>query len=375
MDDLELFRKAASALESGQNIALATVIFTNGSTPGKPGYKMLVFNEGRESIGTVGGGLIEAKMIEEARKMLNSPNSRVFRFDLAAAPDDEKGICGGTEELLVETFNKRALPLFKELSLVIDNDQTGMLLSIISPDKPPQKIFLRDVEQSGCGGLRPDGLDAAADANLPPELIAAIKEAAQKEQCVTKVSAGGMELFVESISKLPALVIFGAGHLSYYIAGYAKSVHFRVTVCDDRSEYANKERFPDIDNIIVEDFGRIPDKIRIDGDSFIVIVTRGHKYDELILEQAIKTNARYIGMIGSKRKTLMILERLKQKGFPEKLLTRIYSPIGISIGAMTPQEIALSIICELVKIRRLGHAPQIGHLAISGSRKLAGGNL
>jgi xanthine dehydrogenase accessory factor len=395
MDDLELFRKAVSALESGQNIALATVIFTTGSTPGKPGYKMLVFNEGRESIGTVGGGLIEAKMIEEAREMLNSPNSRVFRFDLAATPDDEKGICGGTEELLVETFNKRSLPLFKELStlrsgsgfaaaaedgsLVIDNDQTGMLLSVISPDKPPQKIFLRDAEQ----------IDAAADTNFPwhglparentakmaVPLIAAIKEAAQKEQCVTKVSAGGMELFVESISKLPALVIFGAGHLSYYIAGYAKSVHFRVTVCDDRSEYANSRRFPDADDIIVEDFGRIPDKIRIDGDSFIVIVTRGHKYDELILEQAIKTNARYIGMIGSKRKTLMILERLKQKGFPEKLLSRIYSPIGISIGAVTPQEIALSIICELVKIRRLGHAPQIGHLAISGSRKLAGGNL
>jgi len=431
MDDIEIFRKAASALESGQNIALATVIFTNGSTPGKPGYKMLVFNEGRETIGTVGGGLIEAKMIEEARKMLNSPNSRVFRFDLAATPDDEKGICGGTAELLVETFDKKTLPLFKELSTLrsgsgfaaaaedgslvidpvrepvllkniaskrpgktsdslvcpsdkklsngVDNDQVGVLLSVISPDKPPQKIFMRDTEQ----------LDAAADTNLPwhglparentakmaVPLIAAIKEAAQKEQWAKKVSAGGMEVFVESIFKLPTLVIFGAGHLSYYIAKYAKSVHFRVTVCDDRSEYANSRRFPDADDIIVEDFGRILDKIPIDGDSFIVIVTRGHKFDQLVLEQAIKTNARYIGMIGSKRKTLMILERLKQKGFPEKLLNRIYSPIGISIGAVTPQEIALSIICELVKIRRLGHDPQIGHLAISGSRKLAGENL
>ncbi len=378
MDDIEIFCKAASALEKGQNIALATVIFTNGSTPGKPGYKMLVFNEGRETIGTVGGGLIEAKMIEEAKKILTSPNSRVFSFDLAATPDDEKGICGGTAELLVETFDKRTLPLFKELSLVIDNDQTGMLLSVISPDKPPHKIFLRDVEQLDAAdtNLPWHGLPARENtAKMAVPLIAAIKEAAQKEQCATKVSAGGMEVFVESISKLPALVIFGAGHLSYYIAGYAKSVNFRVTVCDDRSEYANSRRFPDADDIIVDDFGRILDKIRIDGDSFIVIVTRGHKFDELVLEQVIKTNARYIGMIGSKRKTLMILERLKQKGFPEKLLNRIYSPIGISIGAITPQEIALSIICELVKIRRLGHAPQIGHLAISGSRKLAGENL
>jgi xanthine dehydrogenase accessory factor len=365
MDDIEIFCKAASALEKGQNIALATVIFTNGSTPGKPGYKMLVFNEGRETIGTVGGGLIEAKMIEEAKKMLTSPNSRVFRFDLAANIDNEKGICGGSIELLVETFDRKTLPLFKELSNEVKDGKECVLLSLISPDKPPQKIFLKEVGQ----------IDAITEPELPPALIVAIKEAAQKEQWATKVSAGGMEVFVESISKLPALVIFGAGHLSYYIAGYAKSVNFRVTVCDDRSEYANKERFPDIDNIIVEDFGRILDKITIDGDSFIVIVTRGHKFDELVLEQAVKTNARYIGMIGSKRKTLMILERLKQKGFPEKLLNRIYSPIGISIGAITPQEIALSIVCELVKIRRLGHAPRIGHLTISGSRKLTCENL
>jgi xanthine dehydrogenase accessory factor len=365
MDDIEIFCKAASALEKGQNIALATVIFTTGSTPGKPGYKMLVFNEGRETIGTVGGGLIEARITEEAKKMLTEPNSRVFCFDLASNIDDEKGICGGSIELLVETFDKKTLPLFKELSNEVKDGKECVLLSVISPDKPPQKIFLRDVEQ----------LDAAADTNFPPELIAAIRVEAVKGQWATKVSAGGMEVFVESISKLPTLVIFGAGHLSYYIARYAKSVHFRVTVCDDRSEYANKERFPDADDIIVEDFSRIFGKIRINVDSFIVIVTRGHKFDELILEQAIKTNARYIGMIGSKRKTLMILERLKQKGFPEKLLNRIYSPIGISIGAITPQEIALSIVCELVKIRRLGHAPRIGHLAISGSRKLAGGNL
>jgi xanthine dehydrogenase accessory factor len=359
MDDIEIFCKAASVLEKGQNIALVTLISTVGSTPGKPGYKMLVFAEGREVIGTVGGGLIEAKMIKEAKKMLIAPGKRVSRFDLASTIDDEKGICGGSVELLAETFDRKTLPLFKELSLAVDNDQVGVLLSVISPDKPPRKIFVRDIGQT----------DAIADAELPPELVAAVRQAVVKDQWAAKVSAGGMEVFVESVAKSPTVVIFGAGHLSGYIAKYAKSVHFQVTVYDDRREYANRARFPDADDIIVEDFRRILDKTRIDSNSHIVIVTRGHKYDQITLEQVVKTNARYIGMIGSKRKTLMILERLKHKGIPEKLLSKVYSPIGVSIGAVTPEEIALSIVCELVKIRRLGHAPKISHLTIFGSRK------
>ena len=342
------------ALETDDNVALVTVIATAGSTPGKVGYKMLVPAEGRETTGTVGGGLIEARMIEEARNMLTEPKSRVFRFDLAAAPDDEKGICGGSVELLIEIFDKKTLPLFKEISTAVDDGEGGVLVSIISPDKPPRKTLLRAVSQ----------IDAISNTEFPPEIVAAVKEMAAKEQGATKISGGGMEVFAESVAKSPALVIFGAGHLSHYICKYAKSVHFKVTIYDDRCEYANRQRFPDADDIVVEDFGRVLDKIRIDGNSYIVIVTRGHKSDQTVLEQVVNASARYVGMIGSRRKTLTILERLRQKGIPDELLNRIYSPIGISIGAVTPQEIALSIVCELVKIRRLGHGPQIGHMAL-----------
>ena len=369
MDNLEVFQKAASALERGENVALVTVIAAAGSTPGKPGYKMLVFAGGRETAGTVGGGLLEAEIIKTAGNMLAGPNSRVLRFDLGATADDEKGICGGSVELLIETFDKRTLPLFKELSTAADNDEEGVLVSIILPDKPPRKIFLKDAGR----------MDAAAGAELAPQLVAAIIEAAANGQCATKISGGGMEVFAESVAMPPMVVIFGAGHLSWYISRYVKSVHFGVTICDDRCEYANRERFPDADDVIVEDFGRVFDKVRIDADSYIVIVTRGHRCDEMVLEQAVKTNARYVGMIGSKRKTLAILERLRQKGIPQELLDRVYSPIGISIGAVTPEEIALSIVCELVKIRRLGCqgvvAGQIGHMTISRSGKPTGETL
>jgi len=358
MEDLAIYRQAASALESGRNVALVTVIATSGSTPGKVGYKMLVFDEGRATIGTIGGGLVEAELIQAAKNMLAEPASRVLRFDLGASADDEKGICGGSIELLVETFDNRAVALFKRLVTAIDNDEQGVLVSLISPCRSPRKMLLKDGGQIG----------AVVGDEPAPELTAAIMEAASEGQLATKMTCGDMNAFVETVAKSPMVIIFGAGHLSRYIARYAKSVHFRVTVCDDRREYANGQRFPEADEVIVKDFGCVLDEVRIDADSYVVIVTRGHKCDQMVLEQVVKTNALYIGMIGSRRKTLMILERLSQKGISADLLNKVYSPIGISIGAVTPEEIALSVVCELVKIRRMGHAADVGHMTISRSR-------
>jgi xanthine dehydrogenase accessory factor len=174
-----------------------------------------------------------------------------------------------------------------------------------------------------------------------------------------------VEIFIEPVLEEPMVFLFGAGHLSYHICRYAKSVNFRVTVCDDRAEFANKNRFPDADNIVVESFETVFDRIEVNRNSYIVIVTRGHESDQTVLEKAVKTDAKYTGMIGSKKKTTTILKRLQEKGIPQEALRRVYSPIGISIGAVTPQEIALSIVCELTKIRRLGDAPRPKHMKIS----------
>jgi xanthine dehydrogenase accessory factor len=360
MDDLEIFRKAASILESGMNIALVTVISAEGSTPGKVGYKMLVWAEDGKSVGTVGGGLTEAQMIEKAKSMLLQADSRVFRVDFGGDQEDEKGICGGSAEFLIETFDKKNLPLFEKLSMAVINGEKGVLISIISPGKSPKKVFLKSVDQIG----------AAAGIKLPPEVVASMKELVAKEQPGKKLAGDGFELFIEAVTKQPMVIIFGAGHLSYHISRYAKSVHFGVTVCDDRVQYANKERFPDADNIIIEDFEHVFDKIHIDDNSYIVIVTRGHQHDEMVLDRAVRTNAKYIGMIGSKRKTLTILKKLNERGVPEEMLNKVYSPIGVSIGAVTPEEIALSIVCELIKIRRLGHNPAIQHMTMSLSKWL-----
>jgi xanthine dehydrogenase accessory factor len=354
MNDIEIYKKAVKLLRIGENIALVTVISTTGSTPGKIGYKMLVWGKNGETFGTVGGGSIEAEMIDTAKNILPGTEVQVFKFNLDDTADDEKAICGGTIEFSVETFDKNSLGLFKEIFAAIEDGGKGALISIISPNKGPEKIILKNIYQ----------IDKAADANFPSETIEFIKRVIEKGQAAKETLKDGGEIFIESICEQATVFIFGAGHLSYYISRFAKLLNFRVAVCDERAEFANKKRFPNADDIIVEYFEKIFDKINVNKNSYIVIVTRGHKCDEIVLERAVQTDAKYIGMIGSKSKTLTILKNLSEKGIPEEALSRVYSPIGLSIGAVTPEEIALSIVCELVKIRRLGDIAGANHMRI-----------
>ncbi len=365
MNDRPIYKKAAQLLEAGQNIALVTVISTTGSTPGKVAYKMLVWGKNAQTLGTVGGGLVEAEMITTAKNLLPKTRSRLCSFDLDGSGDDEKGICGGSTEILIETFDKNSLPLFTQLSHAVDNLPSAVLISMISPEKPPKKILLKNTDQP----------DSFTNLNFPSQTIESIKQLVAKEQAAKTTLPDGTQIFVETIGGQPRLFIFGAGHLACYISGYAKSLNFRVTVWDDRREFANKDRFPDADNIIVDDFENVLDKLDINDNSYIVIVTKGHTSDRLILEKALKTNAKYIGMIASTRKASTVLNQLKESKVPPEALSRIYSPIGISIGALTPQEIALSIVAELVKIRRLGTAPKLNHMTISFPTKLDDQNL
>lgn len=355
MDNPRVFDKAASLLAAGENVALVTVIATTGSTPGKVGYKMLVYAGSSETVGTVGGGFVEAEIIKRAGNLLAGPTSSVFRFELGETPDDEKGICGGSVEMLVETFDETALPLFKALLTAGDSNEPAVLVSVISQDQPPKKSLLRDNDQ----------IAATDQVSFDQKARKTIHQTAAETPRGKRVIIQDRDLFVEDTAQPPIVHIFGAGHLAYHIARYAKSVGFRISVFDERSEYANAERFPDVDEIVVGDFAGACERIGKDATSYVVIVTRGHKCDEIVLEQALKTDAAYIGMIGSKRKTLTIFDNLRAKGATEQALSRVYSPVGLSLGAITPEEIALSIVCEFVKIRRLGHDQNISHMTIS----------
>jgi len=166
-----------------------------------------------------------------------------------------------------------------------------------------------------------------------------------------------MELLIEPIFSEPTVYLFGAGHVSQQVAPLAKKVHFRVVVIDDREMFANRERFPEADEVLVSEFERCFERLDMGPSSYVVIVTRGHLYDGFVLEQAIKTHASYIGMIGSKKKIHTLYQNLMKKGVPKEGLDRVYAPIGIDIDSETPEEIAVSIVAQLIKIRRKLTAP------------------
>jgi xanthine dehydrogenase accessory factor len=159
------------------------------------------------------------------------------------------------------------------------------------------------------------------------------------------------EVLLEPIASEPTVHIFGGGHISQEVAPLAKRVGFKVVILDDREIFSNRERFPEADEVLVSEFERCFDLLNIDDSSYIVIVTRGHLYDGVVLEQAVKSNARYIGMIGSKKKIWTLYQNLMKKGVPKEALDGVYAPIGLDINSETPEEIAVSIVAQLIKVR------------------------
>jgi len=166
------------------------------------------------------------------------------------------------------------------------------------------------------------------------------------------VCGGTLEIFIEPVLPTPLLYIFGAGHVSLELYKAARNAGFDVIVTDDRDAYANVERFPDARQVIAEDFDKALAGLEPSESSYIVIATRGHRDDMRVLRWAVQTPARYIGMIGSKRKAITVYRELVREGLEPQLFDRVHSPVGLDIGAVTPEEIAVSIVAELIGARR-----------------------
>jgi xanthine dehydrogenase accessory factor len=166
------------------------------------------------------------------------------------------------------------------------------------------------------------------------------------------VCGGTLEVFVEPVLPIPVLYLFGAGHVSVNLYKLALLAGFAVVVVDDRELYANRERFPEARDIVAEDFDTAFGKVEPNESSYIVIVTRGHRDDMRVLRWAVGTRARYVGMIGSKRKVIEIYKELEKEGLSREQFERVNAPVGLEIGAVTPEEIAVAIMAELIAVRR-----------------------
>jgi len=166
------------------------------------------------------------------------------------------------------------------------------------------------------------------------------------------ICGGTMEVYVEPILSDPTLIIFGAGHVGRSVAEIVQTLGFRIVVVDDRIKYANRERFPHADSLIVDTWDQVFTQLTVTDSCYLLIVTRGHDYDLTCLRFALKTPAKYIGLMGSRRKIKLFYETLEKEGFDPALFNRVQAPVGIEIGSETPEEIAVSIAAQLIQVRK-----------------------
>jgi xanthine dehydrogenase accessory factor len=238
-----------------------------------------------------------------------------------------------------------------------------------SPQKQGAKMLVRDdgslMGTLGGGCLEADVVQAALMAMKDGGPTTIPFELTEREGGL--VCGGTVLVYIEPVLLEPHLVILGAGHVGKTLAKLARFTGFRVTVVDDRADFANRENVPDASDILVSDFTRAFDQIPVEKDTFIVVATRGHNHDLDAVKAALGTDAGYIGLLGSRRKKGLLSNALKESGFSSADIARVIIPVGVAIGSVTPEEIAVSIMAQIVQIRRSAHgAARLGAVACGG---------
>jgi len=335
----------ADFLATAERVALCTVLRLSGSGPRRAGAKMLV-RDGGESIGTVGGGVLEAKVTSWAQEVLSSGRvlCRSFALDLQQA-SDEGMTCGGEVDVLVEPFDgslPAARDFFAQVVALLTRGERGWLATTI----------IRTGEDVVTGHfLVTSGQPVAS---LPESGRGVPEDLLRASAPVTPsfVERGLVRYFIDPLAPPITVYVFGGGHIGTHLVPMCHCLGFRTVIVDDRVDCVSRDRFPQADELLaVPSFENALDRIPIGDNSYVVIVTRGHGGDQAILRQALRRRPGYIGMIGSRRKRGLIYEQLAGEGFTPDDLSRVHCPVGLPIGAETPEEIAVSIAAELIVTR------------------------
>jgi xanthine dehydrogenase accessory factor len=350
----DIYEKIVELFEKNRFSVLAILIKQTGSAPRSIGTKCLILEDG-SIVGTIGGGLLEARVIEEAKEIFSTRLPKRLSLILKGTDVAETDmICGGDVEIFLEPVspeNLNHLSIFKRIKDVTEKGGSGILFTVVDAQRWRAGQILKmllETDGQRIGSLL--GIKAIED--LPIEEMEQRLNQTQPNTILSRDDEGNqVELFLEPITKEPILYIFGAGHVSSQIVPLATRVGFKVVVIDDRPEFADPKRFPEAIEVSRYPFKGVLDRIPVDESSYLVIVTRGHIHDNTVLAQSLKTRAKYIGMIGSRRKLAIIHKSLLEEGFTQEELDQVHSPIGIDIGAETPEEIAVSIVAELILVR------------------------
>lgn len=335
-------------------IVLATVTGTVGSTPQKPGSSAL-FVKNKLFSGTVGGGIVESKVQEYAEKCSLSGESALLSFALDNdISKKEEAICGGTISILVDASPMSHLAAFKEMDQSIANGIPGVLLTTVTGNKGQVVIINRYWMTAAKKPGLPEEYQKIVEAEVSQILASSEKTGFKRMENLYPNKEKSVLFFLEPVFPMPRLVIAGAGHIGKALSHLGRILDFEVIVIDDRHEFANPENLPDADHIIVKDIGEAVAEIPKDGDTYLVIVTRGHKDDAKALMSCINSGAGYTGMIGSKTKIAKMHEEfIAHNWASEEQWKKIYAPVGLEIGSKTVEEIAISIAAELVQVRSI----------------------
>lgn len=348
-----IYHRLIEQTEQERACVLATIIRQSGAAPRGLGARCLILEDG-SLVGTIGGGLLEAQTLQAAKSVLESGVPQQIHFSLKGSEVARTDmLCGGEVDVYLEPISpadKRLVTLYREVVRCHDQGVLGIVATGTDPNQwqpgAGPKFFL-----DRNGKVLEKRLEGEISVHLPPEYLTRVLEQRKPLLFTSKSQEIDVEVFLEPILSDPVLFIFGAGHVSRDIAPIASRVGFQVIVIDDREEFANQEHFPDATEVCLHPFDNAVREFPVDEDSYLVIVTRGHLHDKVVLAQCLKTSAKYVGMIGSKRKRNMIYEALLEEGFTREDISRVHSPIGIDIQAETPAEIAVSIVAELIQVR------------------------
>jgi len=351
---MNIHEKTLELLANNRRFALACVISATGSTPQKAGATAL-FEAAGPVWGTLGGGCLEAESRRRALDALDTGQAFVFdvRLDDIEGWDDGL-ICGGKVQILVQPAAEGNAAAYRAALDAQHDRGHGALVSVVRHPESPVGLarwFERGELAKGAFGLGGVSFTSVL---------------ASGRAALVNDDDGGTSLFVEPVVPAPRLLVVGAGHIGKAVARMAAPLGFEVTVVDDRPDFASRENLPGAHTVvcgdIVEEIARFP----IAEDTYVLIVTRGHRHDGQALAACVQSPAAFIGMIGSRRKALLIREQIVTEGIATaEQVARVVSPVGLDIGSETVEEIALSIVAQLVAHRRraalgaaaLNHAP------------------
>ena len=353
--------------QRGERVALATVVSMAGSAPRRPGAKLAVSETG-ELAGSVSGGCVEPAVVEAALQVIKDDQPQLLEFGISEEDNIAQiGLaCGGTIRVFVEPllYHPTADPrntLYTRLKEAITTAQGIATATIIDGSHLPDAKMLIYPDGTTYGTLG----TATLDTSVQTDAVTAIwknQPAISTHQFTQSTMPQPISIFIEGFPPPPELLIVGAGHIAIPLTTIAQTLHYHVTILDARSAFATRERFPHADEIIIDWPDEILQKRTITPSTAVVVLTHDPKFDEPALKVLLNSNAGYIGAIGSKTTQQERNTRLKSAGFSDTQIARIHGPIGLKIGAISPEEIALSIMAEIVAVQHTSNtAPILSH--------------